>query len=425
MIYTDGLKDVNIQKYTQALSFYYDNFELDLSNESNVPIFLDTNVLLHYYKISNVARKKLYEFISANKKRIYIPNTVQFEFLENRENLIEQFYTDVTQKLPKDLKTDIQNRINSFKSQHKNTLHQYKGLIEKIDEIEDKLKEVFDTIDSTETDDLNASNLMFKDQYLDLILNLNLSEKLPDNDIEIIIESFNTFTKEISSDKLKNYINNGKNIIPGLGDVIDKPDYPFNDYIIFHELLVFLKSIKSNCIFLTFDTAKGDWMHKNGKPHLSYIISSYNLTGNVIFVINANRFLKDVLDINIESLLENKDLVDYVHDDVNDADEGHISLSYIDEFLNSHEKLKDIEIGLPSVKLINELVLNGYADKKSFSEAFDKSVNAGLAYKRTVANNLSRIGVLRVSLSILDENFSSAKFESHRDELNKFKVFIK
>ncbi|MBK7227218.1 MAG: hypothetical protein IPH96_18075 [Saprospiraceae bacterium] len=59
-----------LQKYSEGLK----DAE-SLSNE--IPIFLDTNVLLEYYKISFSERKEVKEFFLKNKGRIYLTHQIE------------------------------------------------------------------------------------------------------------------------------------------------------------------------------------------------------------------------------------------------------------------------------------------------------------------------------------------------------------
>ena len=49
---------------------------------------LDTNVLLHLYRISKPARDDLFDVIESLQERIWIPYHVAYEFLKNRPTVI-------------------------------------------------------------------------------------------------------------------------------------------------------------------------------------------------------------------------------------------------------------------------------------------------------------------------------------------------
>ena len=60
----------------KALSLYSSNLDSASNLENEIPIFLDTNVLLDYYKISFSERDDIIKFFDQNKNRIYIQKKI-------------------------------------------------------------------------------------------------------------------------------------------------------------------------------------------------------------------------------------------------------------------------------------------------------------------------------------------------------------
>ena len=106
----------SLAKYSECLATYSKNFDNEISLKTKSPIFLDTNVLLRYYSISFTAREKLYDFIHTNKARIILSSQVQYEFLKNREDVIQKFFEQVTNKIPKDFNSDVVNKMKNSKT---------------------------------------------------------------------------------------------------------------------------------------------------------------------------------------------------------------------------------------------------------------------------------------------------------------------
>ncbi|RYE12178.1 MAG: hypothetical protein EOP45_23315, partial [Sphingobacteriaceae bacterium] len=95
-------------------------------------------------------------------------------------------------------------------------------------------------------------------------------------------------------------------MFPGCAEKKSKDD-PTGDYIIFHELMTYSKQNNCDVIFLTNDTTKGDWLRKDGTNHLHYIENFYLNTGQVIYIIDAERLLSDLFKTSFESLINIED----------------------------------------------------------------------------------------------------------------------
>ena len=81
-----------LKSHSEALKHYKNIFSQVNKLGGKTKLFLDTNVLLHIYKISFKARKKLFSFLDKNKNRIVCTHQIQEEFIRNREKSIDDFY---------------------------------------------------------------------------------------------------------------------------------------------------------------------------------------------------------------------------------------------------------------------------------------------------------------------------------------------
>ena len=105
--------------------------------------------------------------------------------------------------------------------------------------------------------------------------------------------------------KIKEFIaKNPDRAFPGVADLLEKEENEHADYIIFHEIMKFMEEKNTDAIFLTFDTTKGDWMKGDKHPLLHYVHNCYLNTGKLLFILDADRTLNDVLKISIEPLLD-------------------------------------------------------------------------------------------------------------------------
>ena len=148
-----------IASYKSCLEKIAIGFDSELSLSTKTPIVLDTSVLLRYYSISFTARLKLKEFIKNNKSRIILTPQVQREFIKNREDVIQKFFEQVTDKIPRDFNIDIVNKMKSFIEQHKTVLKDYPffetDIIKHKSELEELLKRLNETIEVKRNENKN------------------------------------------------------------------------------------------------------------------------------------------------------------------------------------------------------------------------------------------------------------------------------
>ena len=80
---------------------------------------------------------------------------------------------------------------------------------------------------------------------------------------------------------------NWKFTFPGCGD---KKEDPYGDFIIYHEIIKFLKTNNQDAVFLTNDVEKNDWLLRRKAeliPYTHYIINSFSLSENTLFIFHA------------------------------------------------------------------------------------------------------------------------------------------
>jgi hypothetical protein len=365
----------SISQYQACLKKYAENLEQEITLTSKTPIFLDTNILLRFYSISFAARKKLFEFIHENSKRIFITTQVQTEFIKNREDVIQRFFEQVTNKIPKDFNSDIVNKINSFLEQHKVVLKDYPFVENGIKEHQGKLEQLLEKLNRTIEDKRKEQeNLITNDQFLDLLNNCQAYEDLTSDEQEFIKKEFDALAKGVSSDSIDSILNKVNAIFPGLGDIKFKPDDPYGDYIIYHEIMKFMLNKKSDVVYLTFDNSKGDWMSKNKSPYLHYVQNMYLNTGYILYILDAERALGELLNIDINSLVKSNSISETSRP---------FTIESLSKFLNDSTIFAGIHRGVVSKTLIDELNTNGYNDMAEIEGDSNKGADALKAYRIT------------------------------------------
>jgi hypothetical protein len=390
----------SLADYKKCLDKFSKNFDNEVALKTDTPIFLDTNVLLRYYSISFTAREKLLEFIKANKKRIILSSYVQYEFIKNREDVIQRFFEQVTNKIPKDFNSDVVNKMNSFLEQHKVVLKDYPFVETGIQKHKDELGKLFEKLNETaELKRKEHNDLIVKDSFLDLLNSCTHYDGLSEDELELIKKDFDLISKGITPENSDSIINKPNAAFPGLGDIKNKPDDPYGDYIIFHEMMKYMLNNKIDIIFLTFDNTKGDWMNKNRSPHLHYTQNIFANTGQILYIIDAERSLGELLSINIESLVSTENI---------EKISIPITIASITQLLENHKIFEGVRVSNIQPHVIGEFHINGYKTIEEIENDLDRAEIAIKEYRKAYGMQLSTVGVLRTALRIANANCKTA-----------------
>jgi predicted nucleic acid-binding protein len=314
----DSSKKLTIEIAHKALKTYFNKFEQALKlEESTIPIILDTNVLLRYYGMSQHEKKKLIEFLNKNKDRIFLTSQVQEEFLRNRVNVINKDFFQPLKAIPEDFKkmyTEVRNIFTSFRNNKKKILKDYPAIWDLLSEKEQKLEEIFGDeetlnkrlVEEIEIMRMDYKNIYFLDELLETCMNLKVTPALSDQEIDFIKKQYNMLVQ-----KYKDVVEKSekkKIMFPGWGDKPQKED-PSGDFIIFHELLKFMRGGKdglnnTDVIFFTRDERKGDWFDEERFPIIHYIEKAFLLTDKSLFIIHPDK----LLEISFENIHKNNQL---------------------------------------------------------------------------------------------------------------------
>jgi cold shock CspA family protein len=270
-----------------------------------LPCALDfTNVLLDYYGMSQNEKQKLIQFIKTYKDRIFITKQVEQEYLRNRLSVINKNFFGPLNKISDDfaiVRNEIAGKLQSFRESKKKILSQdYPTLWEQLSQMDSEIKAILtdekfynEILNQVGTTTHNNKNIKYIDELLDLISTLKTTDGLDDAELK--------FLKDLFDKLIFDYNNAKENVkwkfaIPGCGE--QKEDAA-GDFIIFHEMLKFMKDNSTSCIFLTNDVTKGDWLQLDKHPHNHYLEQSFLKTDNIIFVIHAELTLPNISFENI------------------------------------------------------------------------------------------------------------------------------
>jgi len=295
----------SISNVKEALDKYAENFESAKNLESGIPIFLDANVLLNYYGMSSSEKEKLIEFITEKSSVITITRQIEKEFIRNRVNVINDYFSSLNKiksVVEKDLINDIKSKFDSVLQNKilKEDYNEYWTLInsqlEKLntdlfEETEAK-KTLFDSID--EQIKVNK-HLKIKDAVLDTYQEFTVTDALEEDELTFLKEEYK---KLLTIYKGAKQTVKWKTAFPGCGEKkeIDKAD---GDFIIYHEILKHMETNSTDAILLTNDVTKEDWISKNGEPFIHYIEKTYLNSKQNLYIFEAKRLLDNISFENI------------------------------------------------------------------------------------------------------------------------------
>ena len=282
-----------------ALEYFTRNFDSVTALKGDMPIFLDTNILLSYYGMAASEKAKLIGFFRQNKSKLHLTNQVQNEYLSNREKIIAKDLFAPLNNLTDDLSNACVKITNEFTAQlnkSKRILsNDYPDVWTKLQKASDALPnmlaaegaldELKKLLSETTKD---YKDITFSDDLLRACGQFNILEPLSSDEISYMEKLFDQLNDEqkLASDAKRPFPP-----FPGQGDIRGK-DYPYGDFIIFHEILKFMKQHDKDAVFLTNEKSKGDWMGADRNPHTYYIELAHALTGKMLFILHAEGPLK-------------------------------------------------------------------------------------------------------------------------------------
>jgi len=241
---------------------------------------LDANVLLSLYRYSDSTRSELLQVFDALADRLWIPNQVAYEYLNNRLTVIgeqSKIYDDAIKKIEALRKSLENNNQHPFVS--KDTLSAGIDIFEKL---------IAELNENKSIHEKRINNDEIKDQLEQL-----LTDKVG-----------KTFTKE----KTEKIITEGKaryeeKIPPGYCDIKKGGNStqfldickPYGDYIVWLQLIDKSKVDEKPIIFITGDVKEDWWLLFNGKtigPQPQLVEEFLSLTDKSFYMYPPDRFLE-------------------------------------------------------------------------------------------------------------------------------------
>lgn len=291
-----------------------------LQEDSSMPIFFDTNVLLNMYDISPKERDSFIQFLQKNKSRVYISSQVQREYLRHRvlqirgvKNKISQIKSELGSTLD-GLESIIDKRIGGLEGVANRSVVKY-GMpktyealqkivnslsTEDVGRLKGSLAENKKNAEDAFLEESKSFNSIQDFEYSDPLLNsisaLNVVDSLDEKEQKAIIEKYKYLRENF--DNAKEGWAKENLTFPGSGDNIKPVDAPIDesvawaDLYIYCEIIKFMKQNDTHALFITRDVAKGDWLKKDtNQPFAHYIVNAFEQTGKLLIIKNSDNYL--------------------------------------------------------------------------------------------------------------------------------------
>jgi predicted nucleic acid-binding protein len=359
--FSNKIEEFSLDSYVDSLNKYRLGLDKALKLTGKIPIFLDTNVLLRYYSISFKSRTALLKFFSKYKEQIVITAQVQREFIKNREDIIDRYFNETLKNLRENYKDDVVNKLKNYIERNKILLDDFPDLEEKLNRISADTNAVLEQFEAqTKQIKEKLPTTKYEDELLAVMKEMKLINSFSNDEIKFLHAEFDYLKKGIEVTKIKSEIDKPQRSFPGLADLIEKPTNPYGDYILYHEMVKYVKTTNKPALFLTYDTSKGDWIKENKEPHSHYIQAVFLATGQNLYFIDAERFFNDHLKQHFESLV--KTPIDYYSHKIEFEKEfiiGFVGLERIIRTIAQYVVIEDFEI-ISITKIIGEFYRREY-----------------------------------------------------------------
>lgn len=250
----------------------------------------DTSSICALYNLKANSQKIVADILNKLKDRIWIPAQVKYEYLKNREKVIDnpvnECYND-----PQIVKTGRQlvNNFSDFlKDNENNDYHPYikddsfHELTKKRDELKKTIEEIIELIKKEKKDRISEiQSIKINDCIKDTFLTLKCGQAFSFNEILGIIQE--------GEFRYRN------TIPPGYKDKDTKQGSQiYGDLIIWKEILRYACQENKSVIFVC-DDIKEDWLQKNGKdvetPRVELIKEFQDTAGTDFWMYTVKKFI--------------------------------------------------------------------------------------------------------------------------------------
>lgn len=308
--------------------------------ESGIIVF-DTNVICKLYRYTDDSLNIFFRDICTKfKDRLWLPGRVKYEFLKNREKIINSQINNITilkQNISNiDMVKDFSIRKEAFLQKYDNDIGLKQEDFNELDSIGDKYSKSFDKLKqkfhrtSNERIKKLQELINMDNIFLEIEKNFNIG-----NDYNADWEKQNLEHLE------KRFLNQ---MSPGYQDNEKKGIDKYGDCILWLQIMEYAKSVKKDIIFVTDDN-KEDWINIKSKdniitPKNDLLKEFYDVTNQKFWIYDINGFwnlIKDKFGINIEKLITEDNEIQNKND-FYDRDKIEYYMKMIKEINEANEK---------------------------------------------------------------------------------------
>lgn len=328
----------------KAIDLYRTHFEKAQQLKKEFAVFLDTNVLLGYYQMPLAARKALYAFLEDHQGQIYIPNQVAREHKKHLKKVRQNYSRQLYLNQPSKHQQKVEQQLRDYLEENEDVLEAYP-----------EFKKDLERAYANSSNILNLLNVFSKERTArckkqlrrydleNLLPQFNHLEPLQKQEFKFLKAEFDVLKQVIDQVDQKNFehkvdaylYQNPNKVFPGIGDLIQKPESPYGDYCIYHEMLKWtaINQPQLPIIFLTNDVTKRDWVDWDKRAYIHYLENFYHNTGNVFYVLHAEAIFSSVLEMPCEHLVTPNEIWEDVEADVLATDTNWLTVTQLQGLL--------------------------------------------------------------------------------------------
>jgi PIN like domain len=241
----------------------------------------DTNILLNVYRYSPKARERLFEIWRKLNERIWLPNQVAFEYLQERLTVISHQlkpYKELQEVLD-DAAKRFTEKIEEFSKRHSfNSYTDAKKLSMILEDAHNKIKEELKASSASCPDLLESDSFWVE---ITQIFDGKVGEPYSEEDLSKYFKK--------SESRFKNQQP------PGYQDAKKPETERYGDVIIWFQLIDYVKSQKKPLVFVTDDEKEDWWLKHKGKtigPRPELIQEMVEKGGIQFYLYTSDRFLE-------------------------------------------------------------------------------------------------------------------------------------
>lgn len=382
----------------KATTLYQQHYAAAKGLEKEFVIFLDTNVLLGYYQMPLKGRKALYAFLETNKHRIYICDQVGREYKKHDKKVRRIYSRQLHLEQPTEVQKNVRQQLTDYLDENEDVLAAYpefqkdlKGAVINSDNIQGLLKEF------AQERILRCKKQVHQYDLAALLPQFQYLEALGKQEFTFLKSEFDDLKQAIEAVDQKNFEHKvaaylyqyPRKVFPGIGDLVKKPETPYGDYCIYHELLKWtaLNQPSLPIVFLTNDVTKRDWVDVDKRAYVHYLENFYHNTENVFYILHAEEIFSNLLETPCAHLVTSEEIWSDVEGDVFATDRDLLTVDQLQLLL---QEIYPNRVALDEPIAFWEAVLEDLAQSFNLETYWELKVELLEHYHLLIALELSR-----------------------------------